>query len=354
MIVRELITKLGFQFDRSNLDKFERSVIGFKTKIAIASTSIGLAFKKLTDAASNFSDNLIKTDALAKFSKVPAEIIDGMQNAFAKFDIPNETFTRIFEDISVGIKQASKGVQSPFLELVKQSQGAVRLYVDGQLTTTKLAFDDIMNYVRKLSDESEKLRIIENIFGVDLTTANNLSNVFKLTNDELDALIKKEGRSAEEIEKSRENAIKFKQSINSLSVEWDKLTNRIIQSTVGPLADFFGSINKFIDDSKAKGFLKTITENAANNEENLYRQSLGYVPEHIRNRNKGIDSSSTSQESYSDSKNTIVNNNSFEFNVPPGTPEEQAQFQADQVVKAMETLWNQKTREVFNNNPQVE
>lgn len=353
-IVRELITKLGFQFDKSNLNKFESSIIGFKTKFAIASTTIGLAFKGLTDAATTFSDKLINIDALSKFSKIPVEILEGMRNAFATFDIPSDTFNRIFQDLSFGIKQASKGQPSPFLELVKQSQGAVRLFVDGQITTSKQAFDDIMEYLKKLNDESEKQRIIQNIFGVDLVTATNLSNLFKLTNNELDELIKKQSRSPEEIEKATESAKNFKKEINTLSTEWGKFSDKIVQSTVGPLADFFGSINKFSDNVNDKGFFQTILDNAKENEAIIYKQALGAVPRHLQ-KNRKVETAEDRAflDSREDSTN-IINNNNFEFNVPPGTPEEQSKFQTDQIIKAIDSMWEQKTREVFNNNPQIE
>ena len=50
----------------------------------------------------------------------------------------------------------------------------------------------------------------------------------------------------------------------------------------------------------------------------------------------------------------VTNNNSFVFEVPPGTTEHQASFMSDQVKIAMENMWLEKTREVINNNPQVE
>jgi hypothetical protein len=38
-VVRELVTRLGFQVDQRGVEQFNRTIIGFKTKFAIAATA---------------------------------------------------------------------------------------------------------------------------------------------------------------------------------------------------------------------------------------------------------------------------------------------------------------------------
>jgi hypothetical protein len=355
-IVRELTTKLGFQFDQSNLNKFESSIIGFKTKFGIAAAAIAGTLKTLTDGAIKFSDNIISTDALAKFSKVPVEILDAWQSVFRRFDIPQETFSKVFEQLSLNIKKASKREPSPFLDLIYKSNQAVRLTVDGITTNTKQAFEDIREYVRKFSDESEQLRIIQNVFGVDNTTASNILNLFNKTNEEFDLLVENEKKSAEEIKKNTENARAFKEEINQLGVEWGKLSDRISRNTVGPLTSFFKKFNDFSVDINNKGLKTAIQDNI----KYFDNQSLKIIPKF-----ESVFGSDAKRKSYFEEQDlnnkgfplkdaTIINNNTFEFNVPEGTPEEQAKFQTEQIIRAIDFLFEQKTREVFNNNPQIE
>ena len=56
----------------------------------------------------------------------------------------------------------------------------------------------------------------------------------------------------------------------------------------------------------------------------------------------------------SNNNNSATFNNKFEFNVPPGTTEQTANFMSEAIRLTLNDLWTEKTREVFANNPQVE
>ncbi len=358
-IVRELVTRLGFTFDRSNLDKFERAITGFKTKVAVGIGIIGLAFKKVIDYAQEFSNKVLNTNALAKFSKTSVQSLDALQKAFQKFNVPEEAFNQFFGKLTLGIKEASRGVDNEFRRLVTQSRGAVRLFVDGQLTTSKQAIDDIMAYIRNIADESEKLRIVQNIFEVDTATADAIVNISNLTKSEFDQLIEKEKQSLELLNAQTKAAQGFKQQINQLNTEWEKFKGNVAAVAVPVITETLGGINLFAQKTKDEGLSATLAfwgeaindffDSFSGNDQ-LSKVKRGVVADEEDFRRRLIEYQQASMSSQAN----ITNNNKFEFNVPPGTTEQQANFLTEAVKTTMSSFWDEKVREVINNNPQVE
>ena len=336
MIVRELTTKLGFSFDRTNLDKFEHSILGFKTKTAITVGSIGIAFKKVVEYAQDFSDKILKTSALAKFSDTSIQELDALQSAFQKFDIPLETVQGFFENLSLGIKGAFRGENNQIQEIVKESRGAVQANVNGQLVTTKKFIEDLFAYIKTKSRESEQLRIITNAFGVDITTANAINNLIKSTNGDFSNLIDKEKQSLELLNSQVVAAKEFKMQINELNVEFEKLSATIAKTLVPFLSGTLQIVNKSVENFK-KDYFETFLNDIG----------FSHSQEDQRDIAKQVYNGNTNS-------SNITNNNKFEFNVAPGTTEQQANFFTEAIKSTWDYLWNEKVREVNNNNPQVE
>ena len=95
--------------------------------------------------------------------------------------------------------------------------------------------------------------------------------------------------------------------------------------------------------------LETFPESIRRKElENKFKNAPAQLPDFL---NKFAQGQRTTQNNISPS---ITNNNRFDINVPPGTPFEQSNAIVESVKVALDTLWYEKMREVFNNNPQVE
>lgn len=352
-IVRELVTRLSFAFDKTNLVKFEQSIIGFKTKFALAATAIGASFKKVTDYAIDFSDQILKTDALAKFSGTTIQALTGLQNAFAKFNIPVDVFQNAFQKLTNSIKQAAAGEKSPFFDLVRQSQGAIQLIVDGQITTTKNAIDQIRAYLKTFTNEAEQIRAIQNIFDFDLVSAHSFLDIVKLTGEEWQNVVDKETKAAEGIEKIRDSAKQFKGEVNNLGVEFSKFANKLAQLTFPALTSFFKDLNNLIESFETRGFFDTIFNSKDKNRvtaANVLALQTGRVQENLPTLNRIQESAAQAN----NNSQSITNNNNFDINVAPGTTEDQAHLLTDQVSKMLENMYNENVREIINNNPQVE
>jgi hypothetical protein len=359
-IVRELTTKLGFTFDRTNLDRFERSIIGFKTQATLAAGAIGLTFKKVLDSANEFSNNILQSNAIAKFSKTSIQELKALENVFAKFDVEPKDFNNFFENLSLGIKEASRGVNNEFRDLVTKSGQNVRLYVEDQLTTTKQALIDIKEYAKRFS-EDEQIRIVRNVFGVDLKTSEAITQLFKLTNDEFDNLVKKESQSINELNKSIEAARHFKKEINNLNVEWTKFSQNVGRFVVPQLSKSIGGANIFIEKAKDEGIFSVFSFALDSIEDAL--ASFSGVGHLDKIKKQGLEDKEDfykrlleqeTVKAISNNSSLVTNNNRFEFNVPPGTTEQQATYMSEMVKYTLDAMWSEKTREVINNNPQVE
>lgn len=359
-IARELVTRLSFAFDRTNLDKFERAISGFKTKFDIASLTIKTAFNRMVEYARDFSNKILKNDAIAKFTKTSVSDLTALQNAFQKFDVSPEIFTNFFEDVSRQIQESRFGVNNEFNQLVNQSRGVVRKFVNGQLTTAKQAFEDFRQYIKTIIDESEQQRYIQNFFKVDLQTAEAIRQLFQLTNDEFDKLIEKERIAAAELEKSRVIASEFKTQINQLEGEWEKFQNKVAQFAVPLITQSLGGLNLIADKTKEEGFLPTLkfigeaiidgvkTAFGEGHLQQVQRQVMEDDTEFWRRLREQEIARITNQ------NNGITNNNRIEVNVPATTDSQQAGAIGEAIKSSMDAFWDEKVREVINNNPVVE
>lgn len=360
-IARELVTRLSFAFDRTNLDKFEKAISNFKTKFDIAALTIRTAFNRIVDYGKEFSDKILKNDAIARFTKTSISDLTALQNAFQKFDVPKENFTNFFEDLSIQIREAAVGINNEFRELVTKSQGAVRLYVNNQVTTAKQALDDIRKHIRNYDDETRQLSAIQRIFKVDAQTSAAIQALFKLTDDEFDKLIEKERIAADVLEKSRDIAKDFKKQINQMETEWTKFADKVAQFAVPFATQAFGGLNDIIETGQNEGIFSSIkfigeaiadgvlTAFGHGNLQEVQREVLAEDTDFWRRVQEQELKKITNNNSGS-----VTNNNKFEFNVPPGTTEQQANVMAEWLKLTLNTYWDEKTREVMNNNPQVE
>jgi len=359
-VARELVTRLSFVFDRTNLDKFEKAISNFKTKFDIGRLAIEKSFGRIIDFAGEFSDKILKQEALSKFTKVSIQDLDALQKAFKKFDVGPDVFSAIFEKLAIEIKAASRGVHNEFRKLSLETNGQVRIFIDGVATNVTTAIDDIRNRIQGLADESEQLRIIQNVFGFDLQTSNAILEFFKLTNEQFSEFVDKQKVSNEQLQKSKDTAREFKSQINQLSTEWERFQDKVAVTAVPLLNQSLGGINILTEKAQEEGFgsafglvLDSIgnaalellgVETTQQLERRLLEEDLVFyrkLQEEYQNRSVNNSAS-------------VVNNNTFEFNVPPGTEESTAEYITQAMEAKLNTLWDQKTREVINNSPQVE
>lgn len=359
MIVRELVTKLGFQVDRTNLDRFERSIVGFKTKFALAATGIGLAVRKTVDFFSGIADAVVQTKDLADFAGVAVKEFVALRNVAEKFNIRPEQFNDAFQRLSLSIKEASRGA-GEFFEIVKQTNGRINFKnAQGELLKTTEVFRQIIDYINTIEDRSEKLRILGNIFSPDQAGA--WLRIVEQGPKAIDQMIEKELQFSDAFEKNVDDAIRFQRELNTAGKELTKLIHLAATPVLSFLGKSVGGINVIADTTKEKGFFGgvNLVGEAIADAFNTFvgRETLSNVQKQVEQDDAEFLRRFKEQEINrinNQNQATVINNNTFDFNVPPGTTEQQAGFISDAIKVTLDSYWDEKTREVFNNNPQVE
>jgi len=360
-VVRELITRLGFTFDNTNLNKFERSILGFKTKFSLAAGAIGVAFAKVINYATEFSDGLLKTNAVAQFTRTSVKELNGLKNAFQKFDVNPETFLSAVSNISKGISDSVYGVDNEIRQLAITSRGAVTNILNGQVVSVRQFIEMFRNYVNTLETETGKLNLIQRIFGVDEQTSVALRNIFAQTNQAWNALIEKEIQAGHGIEGLVDKARNFKSELNGISVEWKKFSDKVAGFFLPILTGILGGANKLIQEIPKKGLdfgvnsiLKGI-ETGVNSFFSLFNQKKENRP--LESLNSDIYSRIQMQQERAAMNNNLSSINAttnINVNVPPTTSSLQASEISDSIKNAMDGMWDEKIRELNTNSPQYE
>jgi len=353
-IARELVTRLSFKLDKTQLDKLEKSILQFKSKAILIGKEIKARAEQFVGFFTDIADGVVATKDLADFANVAVENFVALRNAAAKFSIKPEQFNQGFQRLAIATKEASRGFGELYRIAEESNQRFNFRGLNGELLNVKELLFQIGDYVNSLGDKSEKLRILGNLF--DPQSAGAWLRFLEQGNEQIGMLVEKEMEFAKGFDASVDGAIKLQNQISELGVQWDKFAVQILELTVPSLTNFFKSITQFIDDVQAKGWWETITTNAAQKDPKSFitgipRLKPEFDPESDVYKRMQLERSQAAQIQNSAS---VVNNNRFEFNVPPGTTEQQANFTTEQVKATLESMWLEKTREVISNNPQVE
>lgn len=364
MIVRELVTKLGFQFDRSNLDKFEKSIVGFKTKMSIATAVLSAGFAKTLSFFSNLADSAVATKDLADYAGVAVDEFIALREAANKFSIDPKKFEDAFSRISISIKEASRGVGGFIQDIHRQSRGLVNFKdAQGNLRNTKDVLKDVLNYVNQLTDKSEQLRILGNIFGPDQAGA--WLRLIQESRGDLEKLIENERDFAAAYIESLPQMQNLQKDLRELNSEWEQLTTTIASKLVPVVSQTVKGFNEIVKAEKqetgsgilgaAKEFFFSLGEIFLTDKEiedaNLKRLNQLY-------NSDADDFNRRLSEEYMKrglaSPISINNTNNIDINVPPGTSSQQSDYMAEQMKSVIESTFREQAREIMNNHPQVE
>lgn len=362
MIVRELITRLGFDFDKSQLDKFEKSIFGFKTKFTVAAGVIGGAIKKVIDFTSQIADAAIATKDLANYAGITVSEFVSLRTASEKLGLKPEQFNQAFQQLSIDLKELRYGF-GRLNDIVKESNFAVTFRdFNGEILNTKDSLLALFDFVNSIKNQQRKLFVLGNIFGVE--NAGAWLRVIEQGRDAFIELVDKEKDFGQGFENSLPAVEQYQRDIATLNKEFDKLITTIGQFIVPAIGGTIGGANAIIEDFKGEGFTETFKRIG-----NSFLDALDFsrifhdeeernqmIENLQRNRDSGFWRQIESEQQRVDQKNSanVTNNNRFEFNVPPGTTEQQANFMSDQIKTTLNAMWDEKTREIFNNSPQVE
>lgn len=282
MIVRELVTRLGFKIDQTDLVKFERSISNFKKKVEGLSGALSIAKKgviALTASATGLSILAINTAKAAKNTELLADQLgvttkdlqelelvaknsiddfDGLEKSFMAFNLA-------LNASSGNTNYATKEIQSLGLSLTD---------LDGNLRQSKDLYFEVAHAVGKVSDANKRLHLSRKLFGQSNTELVKIlsegNEAYAKRRDEvlkLSSIIDSKGlKSSRELTKSwrrfglivdsvkKELSIKFIPVFNKVLKQFEKwfIENKeiISQNIIGfinVLSGAFSILGKVID-----------------------------------------------------------------------------------------------------------
>ena len=363
MIVRELVTRLGFQFDRTNLDKFERSIIGFKTKFALASAGIVASVKKTLDYFGNVAKQTLDVDELARSTGTATERFIALGRAANQFRIPD--FEGAFTNISKILDDARHGAGELF-EIFRRSAHQLNLTPFVEKNDIEGAIKAILEYGKTLKDVREQTKLFSDTFGAE--NAAGFVNVLNQGTEALSRGADAYKEYAQTIVKSKSELSEFEKDLKSFYDDVASVTQSFVSLVLPAVHGFVKGLKGiFSGESFTDEGLKKLHREAEERHPNLsarlesHQQEARNIKDAISSF-LGLDTQRANFEAFLNSQKSssttqpiaVTNNNKFEFAVSPGTTEQQGIQISDMVRMAIQNTWDEKTREIVSNNPTVE
>lgn len=339
--VRELVTKLSFNVDKRGIENFNRSILGFKTKFAIAQTAVAGFITSVARATKTAAEGVLDTDELARRTEIAGGRLIGLQRAAEQFGISPDQFAGAFGKLSELVKDAEQGFGD--LRKIAAQSGIEITDQNGRLLSTEQIFKNIIEFLGTIDRESTRIDIAKNIFGVG-----RFANIATEGVESFKKLAKASETSAEQFEENRKGAIRFSQSFTQLKNNIAGLAERTLPTVFEGFSNFFKSVNDLIDETNEKGFFQTLG-NQLNRELRKVSDFLG-IPDNIRNL---INTQQNQPGAQNAQGRTLNVNSTIEVNVPAGTEESQRAFLEDSARQAFDENFNNRFDEILNNFPEV-
>lgn len=345
MIVRDLVTRLSFNLDRRNLDNFERSIIGFKTKIGIAASIIGVAVKKSYDFITNVAQGAVETKNIADYAGIALKDFIALRNVTSKLGLNPEQFNETFKQFSLGILEASKGTGN-LLSIIRSLPNKIEIFgPNNQLRKTQDVILDILKSINTFSSESHKIKALTELFG-DPEQARAWLDLIKLGDEEIKKRVDSELKFGIEAEKNLGTFRDFNKEVNAFGVAIGNISNTIGSIFAPVFTDFLKETTSKINFANEQ-ITNFKTTPLAEEIKEFYKKPLEVLQRDFSfDRLGGIFEGKN--------QNTTTNNNNIEINVPAGTPENQVSYMIDQLKTVFNNFHDEKVREVINNNPVYE
>lgn len=360
-IVRSLLTKLSFKVDKSGIESFEKSIVGFKTKIAAVSAAISAAVYKTADYFSGVAKAINDTANLAKNTETAIKDVVALRRAFESLGVPTEKFNAYFENIGKILYEARSG-KGKLFDILNKSGKKLNLTDFIQTGDIRGALLETVDYINSLKDQQAKLRAIEDIFND--TSGNEFLRAAEATRSEIVKREKDNERFAETYATSTDSAKKFHNSLIELKQEFGVLTTElsiyalpILKQATEGITEFIKEINKV---GVTRAAAKAVTPTLQKINDNPLSRATRPISDFFVETGKSIvDFFYDNKPSINSLKpqaagNTYQITNDINIEVAPGTPEEQKVDMSVEMRATMQSFWDEQVRQLVANNPQVE
>lgn len=347
-VARELVTKLSFTFNRANLDRFEKSITSFKKSIVTTTGDITSAISKTIDFFSTLTNASIKTRDIAEFAGIATSEFVAMREAAGELGVNTQTFDKFILKLSTDISNAKAGF-GDFIDLVRKNSG--KISAPNQLNdidNLRKALSEIFDLVQSIDEKQAKVRFLGN-FGLDFDEANDFLRLMDQGKSKFIELTQARKKYGEEVEANAAADREYKKQVDGLSRTFSRYVDNILRSVVPAL-------NQLLEHSRQTvELIENTAEQGGGGVSGFFKNliSAPFELAALYAKDSTKQSATISAQALATPTNQ-TNNLNVEINVPAGTTQEQALFLADAMRKAVDDVLQQQTREIINNNPQVE
>lgn len=335
-VVRELVTKLSFKVDKRGVENFNKTILGFKSRLAIATTAVSGFVGAFLKTASAISNSIITTDNLAKSIGIAGERLIAFERVAARLQLPGEEFRSGLARVVDLVDQARVG-QGELFRLAQEGGFEIR-DAFGNILPTEEIVKNIFDALRTVDSERNQRLLTKMIFG-----SPNFANLLELRRDELDRLIETEKLTAEEYKNATKQAKRFDSALETLSGRFKDFIQRFAPPVLQATATGLEAVDEFIQPRIVEDTRRRISE-----------ENKEFLQDFKKEFNK---KSPEAQQRFlqrqSQSRNIDVRN-TVNVTVPPGTEENQRQFIEQATQESFDALFDNKMEQIGNDFPESE
>jgi hypothetical protein len=362
-IVRSLLISIGFKTDKKAINETNRAITGFKTRFAIAATAASYAFKVIKDFFTDIAAATLDSEELARSLGISLNELTAMQQAAQKFRIKPEQFSGVLSMLQKDLNEFVQGF-GRLPELARQ----IGIEIARDTTPIQL-FDKIIEKIREIEDEQQRIRIASAIFGEQLgVRISDLSQNF----DGFKESVKDAYEELQKLPDITPEAKAYEQAVNGMGQAFDRLVRQLgtyVFPALEKLFNYLEYVSKFYGTLFSGDFagFKEVLDIGSKKIDEIAQSFSDKVTAAIDYLNPYVTYDPTAPrtpapESYGPSwiesqlpaSWVSYVNNQVDMNVPSGTSAEQTAYLGDQVQRMIEDSILDTFYQIQNNNPQVE
>lgn len=339
--VRELVTKLSFKSDTKNIERFNQSIIGFKTKFALAATAVTGFVAGVSKGLSSVSNLILDANELARSIGLSTSEVVSLQKVAEQFRISPTQFSSALSNLNNMVREAQQGFGT-LQTLARDGAFEIR-NADASLLSTRKILDNIIEALGKVEDEASRRDLAKQIFGNErfadlakegIVNINMLAESFKGLGDQ--------------IEQNQEKALVFDRSFRDFKNTGLELVQTVLPLILDAFSGLFTVLTKISNLVINSGFVQTAVKKIGD--------GFSGVKNFFGHDNAGLEFArqSVRNEVSNDVNNKFDVKNNINVTVPPGTEEAQAQFIKEGVDQAIDDAFKRNFETIGNNFPRAE
>lgn len=354
-VVRELTTVLGFTVDKRGVEDFNRTIIGFKTKFAIAATAAAAFVAKTLDFFKDISDATLDANDLAKSIGISFQEFLKLRRTAEDFRIDPKNFESALRSLSKMLREAKYGM-GDLANIAYYTGIEFRDKFTGEVKNARDLFIDILKRINEARTETEKFSIAKFFFEED--DAQKFIKFAQEAGDNLDVLTAKYADYAKSLEESLPAFEDVNKSIRSFWNTFESFKMAFVQDILPAITAGVKVLEVVLKGigyvaRGIKGAFNLIGEGIKREVMADFAEIPDFEVEATQKINR-IMQNQAAKNAPATTEQTFNIDTKIEMQVPPGTTEQQQVILRETVDEVIKSALIDQVREIYNNNPQVE